>query len=73
MYPWHGCMGGWGMMGGMWFFWLVPFAFFIWALMRREGRPPLMEGPEDIIKKRFARGEIDAAEYRKLLDELRKP
>lgn len=72
MHPWHD-WGGWGMgWMGMWLFWLVLFALVIWALMRRAPRDPIPEGPEDIVRKRFARGEIDATEFKNLLDELRK-
>ena len=64
-----------------WFapFWILFWIFFVflvlrfvfwrrgaWCGPRRAGR-----GPDEILAERFARGEIDASEYRSRLDTLR--
>lgn len=64
---WHG--------GGMWLFWLVVFAVVSVAIILavrslRRSEPP-RESPEEILKKRFARGDIDRAEYEEAMKDLR--
>jgi len=67
---------GWGGMGvggmiGMVVFWLVLIALIVWAVSRLlPGRPgrhassqPGQETPEEILDRRFARGEIDLETY----------
>jgi putative membrane protein len=44
--------------------WLVVVAF--------SGPPPSSYSPEDLLRRRYARGEIDNEEYERRLDELRK-
>jgi putative membrane protein len=70
--------GGWGMLGILWM--LVPLllwggllAVIVWAVMRiaanRQGNAGTRAGQdsaEDILRQRFARGEIDAEEYEQL-------
>lgn len=67
---WH-----WQMGGMMWSWWLLGAALLaavVWAVARSEAnRPPGNEAPEDIVKRRFARGEIDRREYESTLAELR--
>jgi putative membrane protein len=67
---------GGGPMGFMWIGWLLLIVFAgvaIGLLIRgrteRQGRP---ESPEEILKRRFASGEIDREEYERRLMELRK-
>jgi len=65
--------------------WMVPMMFVMVAVVcavvllvvastRSSDTPPKSQGltPEDILNERFARGEIDAAEYRERMDTLRK-
>lgn len=60
---------GWGgvvlMVVAMIFFWGVVAAALI-ALFRQShtDNPPVEHGPREVLDKRFARGEIDAEEYR---------
>jgi len=67
---------GWGGMGvggmiGMVVFWLLLIALIVWAVSRllpgRAGRQassqPGQETPEEILDRRFARGEIDLETY----------
>jgi putative membrane protein len=68
---------GFGMGGGMWILWIALIGLVVWALYAVTGRmrpPPdnRRETPLDVVKKRLARGEIDAEEYRRLRDELEK-
>ncbi|KWX00899.1 hypothetical protein C3Y87_17105 [Carbonactinospora thermoautotrophica] len=74
-----GCGWGWGGMGGgmaivgwvlMAVFWIALIALIVWAVVRlvqagdgryRGGQHP--ETPEEILARRFASGEIDAATY----------
>jgi len=71
----YGGMGwggmGWGGMIGMVLFWVVLIAAIVWAVSRLlPGRqaPPSpsasgQETPEDILARRYARGEIDLETY----------
>ena len=76
-------MGGPMMGGGFMIFWLIflvaIIALIVWLVMRllpsqRGGnRPEAREGSaEEILRERFARGEIDAEEYERSLGVLRK-
>lgn len=75
-----------GMMGGGgWLWMLVPLlfwggllAFAAWALMRifpnrggDRGSGPHEESAEEILRRRFARGEIDAEEYERYIEVLK--
>lgn len=70
-----GWAGGWFMS----LFWIAIFVLIlagIWALLRREKDPRPKGGPsdanaEEILKRRFARGEIDEDTFRRIRDELR--
>lgn len=75
-----GAMGGWGAFGWLWMlipllFWGGLLAVIVWAVVsifpnRRMGDEP-REAPtdsaEDVLRVRFARGEIDAGEYERNL------
>lgn len=74
---WYGGMstGGWVLMG---VFWVVVIALLVWAVTslinRGEGgreRVDLAERPEEILDRRLAQGEIDAATYDELRTTLR--
>lgn len=62
---------GWGGMIGMVLFWIVLIAAIVWAVSRLlPGRQvhsgpaqPGQEKPEDILDRRYARGEIDLETY----------
>lgn len=77
-----GMMGGWGTFG--WLGMLIPLLFWggllaliVWAIVRafpnqnNERREPQVESAEEIIRTRFARGEIGAEEYESSLETLR--
>jgi uncharacterized membrane protein len=56
--------------------WLVGialFALFIWLLISAVNRVPESSGSsEEILRRRYAGGEIDTDEYERCLEELRK-
>ena len=75
-------MDGWdgGMGGGWWLlmtvFWVALIGVIVWAVgnlfpSRRDGSAVLPERPEDVLDRRLARGEIDAATYDELRAKLR--
>lgn len=69
---------GWGMGPAGWLFmglfWIVLLGLLAWAVIallpaaRGTGKRP--EDPLEILDRRFARGEIDAEQYRRARDEL---
>jgi putative membrane protein len=71
-----------GMENHMGWMWLWPslgflvLALFVWMIARGGSGSapgaPLEESPERIVKRRYARGEIDANEYERRLSDLRK-
>ncbi len=61
-----------GFMGGMWYgwiFWLVILAVIIWVIVnqmnknKRDTQSPQQESALDILKKRYAQGEINKNEF----------
>ena len=72
---WDGSMGvaGWLLMT---VFWVALIAAVVWAVAnlvpsRRDGSTALPERPEDVLDRRLAAGEIDAAAYDELRSKLR--
>jgi putative membrane protein len=74
MHYWYWSSGG--HMIWMTISWLVGiglFSMLIWLLASAISRGPESGGsPEEILRRRFAAGEIDSDEYERRLDELRK-
>jgi putative membrane protein len=70
-------VSGWGwfaMSVGMLLFWalIITVAVVLFrALDRPHERTPAKPSPEDILRERLARGEIDEDDYRRLLNALR--
>lgn len=65
-----GMMGGFGMMGFMGFFWVLVLGLIIWAVVavtRRSGESDSSSGRGEsaleILKRRYARGDVDKEEY----------
>lgn len=78
--PWCGGHMGWG--GGwlMMLFWPILLAAIIWIAWMLARRGGLRSGPtagqdraEALLRERYARGEIDEATYRRMLEGLRRP
>jgi putative membrane protein len=69
--------GGWHMwwMTASWLVGLAVLIAIVWLLMKAaQGPGPIAvnDPPEVILKRRYARGEIDAEEYQRRLTDLRK-
>ena len=70
---------GWGAMFGMWIFWVVLIALavvaMIWLVRTASsggGGPRRAQSPEEVLKERYARGDIDRDEYQRRLEDLRR-
>lgn len=67
-----------GHMGWMWLWWLFGAALLVllvWAVARAAGSTAPRrdeDSPEAILKRRYARGELDEQEYDRRLNNLRK-
>lgn len=63
-------------MGLMWLWWLVVAVVVVvavWAIARSVVRGGSgRESPEELLKRRYASGEIDRAEYERALQDLRR-
>jgi putative membrane protein len=72
MWPYMGSMGWW--MALWWVFGLAFLVLIVWMVGRAAGGPPVRteETPEQILKRRYARGEIEREEYQRRLDDLRR-
>jgi putative membrane protein len=69
----YGWAGGWA---GPWWvifpvLWIAVVATVIWLVAARRRRSSAVERPLEILAGRYARGEIDADEYRSRRDEIR--
>lgn len=70
--------GSWGWMGGaMWIFWIVLIVVVVVVIKALAGRGPgssteRHESPLEILKARYARGEINEEEFHRRRDELEK-
>jgi len=65
-------MDGWGMAFGGWIWmavWVVALLVMVWFVVS-GGRRPETPDADAILRQRFARGEIDEAEFRHLRDVL---
>lgn len=72
MYGWDGV----GHMGGMWLWWIIGIVLIVaivWALANPTRARDSDTGPtaEEILKRRYASGEIDKDEYQQRLRDLR--
>jgi len=62
--------------GFMWFFWIVLIIFAVWAVKAasdsgaNSSNNRLEDSPMEILKKRYACGDIDEAEYERRRKEL---
>ena len=44
----------------------------VWVVVRSASGPSIQDTPEQILKRRYARGEIEREEYERRLNDLRK-
>ena len=69
MMGWYGMGMGWGAWLGMGLFWLVLLGVILYAVVRllpsggSNGRDRGEDSPEEILDRRFARGELDVETY----------
>ena len=67
----HGLGMGWMMVS--WLVWLVVIVAVVWVATRAFGAGTGMgESPEAILKRRYAKGDIDREEYERRLSDIRK-
>lgn len=71
---WYDHMGWWMAFGGLWLllFWGGLIALIIWGITRisrRNGTPP-KQGPLDVAKERYAKGEISREEFEQIKKDL---
>jgi putative membrane protein len=67
--------GGWLMMGIGMLIWVALIALVVWLVIRAVGQRqggPGSEPAEELLRRRFASGEIDDEEYRQRLETLRR-
>lgn len=65
---WHNFNHGWGMMGGWgWIIGIILLAMFIWLIIRISSSDRYIRSANksalDILKERYAKGEIDKEEF----------
>ena len=71
MWPYMGQMGWWMVL--WWVSGLAIVVVLIWAIARAAGggsSPRAEDSPEAILKRRYARGELDREEYQRRLEDL---
>lgn len=70
MYEWHGYGGG-----MMWIFWILIIVLLIWvfasAIRRSSDSSSERKSAMDILKERYARGEIDREEFEQKQKDLK--
>lgn len=73
MYHWNG-IEHFGAMSLWWIIGIVLIVALVWAVARPTGRNDPDGGPsaEEILKRRYARGEIDKDQYESRLQDLRR-
>ena len=59
-------MNIWNMHGFMWIYWIIIIGLLVWLifyLTNQHNKKEALESPLDILKKRYARGEISKKEF----------
>lgn len=67
--------GGWLMMGIGMLIWVALIALVVWLVIRAGGQRPGTggsESAEELLRRRYASGEIDTEEYQSRLEALRR-
>lgn len=72
MWEAHNGMGWWMILGSVWFvlFWGAVIYFIFWAAGSRGSEQTSRETPLDILKRRYASGEISKEEFDRVRQEL---
>ena len=65
---------GWAHMGWMWIWWILVIAGLVFLLrwLVQSSRGSVPESPEQELKRRYARGEMDREEFQRRLEDLRR-
>ena len=72
--PWFDGCWHMGWIPVWWILGPVLIAVFAWVLIRGARLPSASsESPEEILRRRYARGELDDETFRRMHDELRRP
>lgn len=66
--------GGWLMMGFGMLVWVAAIAVVVWLVVRAGGHRPAgeSESAEELLRRRYAAGELDTEEYQSRLETLRR-
>ncbi len=75
MWRWDDGMNGWWAMGIGWLLWIIITVAVVWFIVRMWNVRARGDGPdsaEEVLRRRFAAGEIDADEYERRLAVLRR-
>ena len=76
MWAEHEGMGWWWVMGSVWMvaFWAIIVGLVVWGVRSLSGRtgngPPLNADPLEIVRERYARGDINREEYEEIIRTL---
>lgn len=73
MHGWDMMYWGWGGVLLFGTFWIILIGLVIWIVysLGRKKQDPSPKTPQDILKERYARGEIDRSEYMEKMQDLR--
>ena len=66
---WHGWWMGW-----MWAFWIIVVIALVWGVVRVTSGSRGVDAqrtPEELLRQRYARGEIDTEEFQRRIEMLR--
>ncbi len=73
---WYPDMMGWGGGIGMFFFWIILIVLVVvlvkWLVSQSSERVEKRDDPMDILKRRYAKGEIDKTEFEEKAKDLEK-
>lgn len=66
---WHGWLMGW-----IWIIWIIIVVIVVWFIARGGAGVPIQrrETPEEILKRRYASGEINREDYEQMLNDIRR-
>ncbi len=69
---WQGWGWGWTAMWAVWVFILALIVFAIWRVAANSRPAPGRDPAEEVLRMRYARGEVNAEEFDRMLSDLRR-